>query len=193
MAGGPGQRLTLCVAAAFGLTAVGILALRPSDRLLAVERWAPQILSAAAEAGLEDPYWFAGLVYVESKGDPEVRSSIGALGLCQLLPGTAAELAERYDVAGPPYTPADNLRLGARYLAAQLRRFGGDRDLALLAYRLGPEAVRRESAAAGGVTAWKAQLRLGKPGPWEYRTQVLRVGDRFRERAAALPARWAVP
>ncbi len=181
---GAGPRLSLALVLAFGGTALGVLALRGQDRLLAVEDFAPQIQAAAREAGIE-PWLLAGLVYTESRGDPEARSSIGALGLCQLHPETAAEMAARLGLGDPPWTPAENLRMGAHYLAGLLDRFGSDLDLALLAYRLGPGTVARALREAGGRDAWIARLRGERSGPWEYRTQVLRFTERFRERAGA--------
>ena len=180
-----GQRLTLFLVLVFGLTLVGVLVQRRDDAILAVEAWSAQIEAAAAEAGLPDPFLLAGLVYAESRGEAQAVSSTGALGLCQLLPSTAAELAARYAVSGPPYAPQDNLRLGARYLRELMDQFDGDEDLGLLAYRLGPGAVRRAIAAAGSVEAWKEEIRVQKPSPWEWRKQIERTREQFRRRAHA--------
>lgn len=103
--------------------------------------WAGPIEQAAAAHGV-DPRLLAALVWQESGFDPDARSGAGAIGLAQLMPGTAAELGV------DPYDPAQNLAGGARYLRAQLDRFG-DIDLALAAYNAGPGKV----AAAGGVPA----------------------------------------
>jgi len=140
--------------------------------------WKPEILAAATEHGL-DPALLAGLVYAESRGDDKAVSSIGALGLCQLMPPTAAEEAARQGIPGPPYTPADNLRLGAGYLARMQQRWQGDEDLAILSYRLGPTAVRRRMEAAGGREAWFAALQDQSPSPWGYRQQIARMRTRF--------------
>lgn len=81
------------------------------------------------------------LVLQESRYHPAVASRAGALGLAQLMPGTARDLgvADRLD----PYA---NLDGGARYLRSMLDRFGSV-PLALAAYNAGPAAV----AASGGV------------------------------------------
>ena len=74
------------------------------------------------------------LVATESGGDPTAVSPAGAIGLTQLLPGTAAALGVN------PWDPAQNLLGGAEYLRAQLDRFGS-LPLALAAYNAGPGAV----------------------------------------------------
>ncbi len=150
----------------------------PDARVLA---WMPEIRTAAAEVDL-DPYLLAGLVYAESRGKEDAVSKVGALGLCQLMPPTAAELAQQLEVSGPPYSPADNLRMGATYLAKMLKRHDGDVDLALLAYRLGPTALARQMEAAGGQRAWLQDLQARSPSPWAYRTQILEARQRYAKR-----------
>ena len=93
---------------------------------------------ALKAAGLSGTDWlalFRANIAVESAFNPDARSSVGAIGLGQLMPGTA-------DLLGvDPHDPEDNLRGSARYLLAQLEDFGAA-DLALAAYNAGPEAVR---------------------------------------------------
>lgn len=101
--------------------------------------YAPALQQAAEEAGV-DPRLLASLVWAESNFRADARSHAGAIGLAQLMPGTAAGLGV------DPHDPMDNLRGGARYLAAQLDRFGRE-DLALAAYNAGPGRVAR----AGGI------------------------------------------
>lgn len=92
-------------------------------------------LKAAGLSGTEWLALFRANIAVESAFNPDARSSVGAIGLGQLMPGTA-------DLLGvDPYDPEDNLHGSARYLLAQLADFGAA-DLALAAYNAGPEAVR---------------------------------------------------
>lgn len=146
-----------------------------------VAAWQEAITLAAEEHGLE-PALLAGLVYAESRGDAEAVSSIGAIGLCQLLPSTAEEQASRQKISGPPYTPEDNLRLGAGYLARMLTYWDGDEDLALLSYRLGPTGVKRRIEAAGGREQWLQEIQHNLPSPWGYRSQIERMQEVFAKR-----------
>ncbi len=92
-------------------------------------------------------------IEIESAYDPAARSRVGAIGLGQLMPATAAELNV------DPHDIAQNLDGSARYLAMMLAEFGDPR-LALAAYNAGPEAVRDH----GGIPPYR-----------ETRTHVRRV------------------
>lgn len=94
---------------------------------------APAINAAAAGAGIEGRL-LAALVWTESTFNQAAVSPAGAIGLAQLMPGTAAGLGV------DPYDPIQNLQGGARYLRTQLERFGRI-DLALAAYNAGPGRV----------------------------------------------------
>ena len=96
-----------------------------------------EINAAAASNGI-DPALLKGLVSQESGFNPNARSGAGAVGLTQLMPGTAAGLG-----VTNPLDPAQSLQGGAKYLRQQLDRFGGDEKLALAAYNAGPGAVQK--------------------------------------------------
>lgn len=102
----------------------------------AVLQWMPQIEAASQETGMPVDL-IAAVMDQESGGNATARSPVGALGLMQLMPGTAKGLGV------DPSDPADNIRGGALYLAQQIRAFGGDVEKALAAYNAGPGAVAK--------------------------------------------------
>lgn len=124
--------------------------------------WAAVIDSVAARVGL-DGRLLAAVVWTESGFYPAAVSSAGAIGLAQLMPGTAAGLGV------DPWDPVANLTGGASYLRSMIDRFGSV-ELGLAAYNAGPGRVE----AAGRAIPAIAETQL----------YVLRVIERYERLVA---------
>lgn len=72
----------------------------------------------------------------ESGGNQASVSEAGAIGIMQLMPGTAASLGVN------PYDAKENVEGGTKYLKELLTTFGGDVKKAVAAYNAGPQAVK---------------------------------------------------
>jgi soluble lytic murein transglycosylase len=113
--------------------------------------YASAIRASARRNGL-DPALVAAVIYSESRFNAQARSSRGAVGLMQLLPETAAQIAR--ETGGVAFVPADlddprvNIRYGCYYLRTVFDLFGGDRVAAIAAYNAGAGAVGEWEAAA---------------------------------------------
>ena len=95
------------------------------------------LIARTARAHGVDPALVKAVIAAESNFRIEAVSRVGAQGLMQLMPGTAAELG-----VIAPFKSVDNVNGGVRYLKAMLERYG-DVELALAAYNAGPRAVDR--------------------------------------------------
>lgn len=104
---------------------------------LHLDAYADEIGVAARQFDL-DPALVRAVIHAESGFNAQARSQKGAMGLMQLMPGTARML-------GVPDAriPGHNIRGGAQYLAGLLARFKNDVALATAAYNAGPEAVKK--------------------------------------------------
>lgn len=101
------------------------------------ETYEAEIYAAAKAANISEAL-LAAVIAAESAGKIKARSPVGAQGLAQLMPGTAA----RFGVKNA-YDPAENLRGAAEYLAFLLEMFDDDVLLALAGYNAGEHAVTR--------------------------------------------------
>lgn len=107
-------------------------AVRGSDK----RRYDPLIQEAAGDAGIP-PALVKAVIHAESAFDAEAVSKKGAMGLMQLMPGTARELG-----VVQPFAADDNVRGGSLYLRRLHDRYGSWAHT-LAAYNAGPTAVDR--------------------------------------------------
>jgi soluble lytic murein transglycosylase-like protein len=102
---------------------------------------ATQIGRAAAEFEIQPEVAF-GLIRAESSFRNSATSPVGAVGLTQLMPRTAAWVQPGVTRA-QLRDPETNLRIGFKYMRYLLDKYDGDERLALLAYNRGPGTVDR--------------------------------------------------
>ncbi|HEV8020726.1 MAG TPA: lytic transglycosylase domain-containing protein [Candidatus Lustribacter sp.] len=97
-----------------------------------------QLVQQNADIWQVDPALIKSVIANESSFNANATSPVGAQGLMQLMPETAASLGVKN-----PYDPAQNVAGGTRYLRGLLDRFKGDTRLAVAAYNAGPNAVEK--------------------------------------------------
>lgn len=97
-----------------------------------------QLVSANATTFGVDPNLVKAIIANESGFNANATSKVGAQGLMQLMPGTAAGLG-----VSNAYDPAQNVWGGTKYIKGLMDRFGGDMRKAVAAYNAGPGAVEK--------------------------------------------------
>ena len=108
------------------------------------------LVREARDNGL-DPLFVAAVIRVETHFDPYATSHVGARGLMQLMPATAAEVAQRkglHITTRQLFNPSINIKLGSAYLKTLIDRFGDVRT-ALIAYNAGPTLARHAHLSKG--------------------------------------------
>ena len=104
------------------------------------------IFDAAGQKYNISPNLLKAVAKVESNFRADVTSKVGAMGIMQLMPGTA-----RYLGVDDPYNAEQSIMGGAKYLREQLDRFNGDVEHALAAYNAGWPAVIKH----GGIPPFR--------------------------------------
>lgn len=135
---------------------------------LRLNEFADTINVVSQEYGV-NPGFVRAIIHAESAFNPLARSRKGAMGLMQLMPGTAKDMGVM-DLTNPE----QNIKGGVRYLAGLLKTFSGNETLAAAAYNAGPGAVTRY----GGIPPYE-----------ETQTYVKRVkilADRYKTQQLAI-------
>ncbi len=139
-----------------------ILALNaPADRQIYQARFPllqAEVLTAQANANQLDSAFVAGLIRQESAWDPSAVSRANAIGLMQMLPGTAALTAKNVGFGSKINLtdPATNLTLGTAHLRILSEKYAGSPILMTAAYNAGP----------GAVAKWRDGLYQRYPDLW---------------------------
>lgn len=154
---------------------------------------ADAVTAAANGAGIA-PSWALAIARSESLFDPDARSGAGAVGLMQLMPGTARRVAKRaarpWQGKASLHDPAENIALGTHYLGELAAEFEHP-ALATAAYNAGPERIPRWLPADGPMPAdlWIETIAYDETRGYVQR--VLAAEVVYRHRLGLAPARLA--
>ncbi|WP_156842609.1 lytic transglycosylase domain-containing protein [Novosphingobium aquimarinum] len=137
--------------------------------------------------------WIWAVMRAESNGDLRAVSTVGAMGLMQIMPATWVSLRARYRLGSDPFDVRDNILAGAAYLREMYDRYG-DVTAMLAAYNAGPgrtdEYLSRGRPLPVATRAYIAKLASITGGSDVTRLAVAQPPDPFAWRRATLfPAR----
>jgi len=153
-------------------------------RLAWPQAWSAELRAALPPGASVTPALVSSVMREESRYRPDAVSVTGAVGLLQLMPDTAARQAPEVGLTGfepdQLVQPAVNLRIGAHYLDALVRRFDGRLSAAIASYNAGPEAVSQWLAASPGADdeEWVESIPYGETRG--YVKRVLRSANAYR-------------
>lgn len=151
-----------------------------------------EVLDYSQQAEI-NPAWTYGVIRRESAFVVDARSPKGALGLMQLMPATAKNIArslpKKYRGRGKLTQPNANLALGTHYLRKMLKRFGGQTVLATAAYNAGAQRIQRWLPEKGSLDAERWIENIPYRETREYVTSVLAFTIIYADRLGIEPIR----
>ena len=102
----------------------------------------PEAIESASSRHRVDPSLLLAIAKQESRFSPGVRSTAGAVGVMQLMPSTAASVADEALQEQDLTNPSTNILLGAAYLKSLLQLWEGNAFLSIASYNAGPGTVQ---------------------------------------------------
>lgn len=112
-----------------------------------------EFISEAAKANQLPEALIRAVIKQESNFNPNAKSGVGAQGLMQMMPGTAADMGVK-----DPFDPRQNIMGGSKYLKKLSDRWGGDMTKTIASYNAGPGNVQKY----GGTPPFKETQRYVK-------------------------------
>ena len=142
-----------------------------------------ELILPAARRHHVSPYLVGAVIFTESRFREEARSEVGAVGLMQLMPETAEEMARSLEMADYDAAELDrpelNIELGTAYLAVLQDRFQ-DESMMLAAYNAGPTLAAQWSQEGSGI-------------PYPETREFVASVRRHRDRLSRLYPKWDRP
>jgi soluble lytic murein transglycosylase len=129
-----------------------------------------------------DPFLMTALISQESTFTPDVRSSANAVGLMQLIPGTARRYASKLGISYSSRSltqPETNVRLGMRYFKDLMDRFGRE-HFALASYNAGEGRIARWMVERPGFDQDEFIDDIPFPETQNYVKRILGTADDYR-------------
>lgn len=150
-------------------------------------RPSPEVRHIIEESAVREelsPYFIEAVMLTESKFDEKAVSKVGAVGIMQLMPETAAWISEQSGLPAEKLEePAENIPLGAWYLNFLLKTYHNNEVLALAAYNAGRGNVDEWIEENGWDDSFSAIENIPFPETREFVKSVVTARDRLEEDA----------
>jgi hypothetical protein len=122
--------------------------------MLNVSRWAGLVSEFASSRLIP---LILGVIEVESSGDPNAKSSAGAVGLMQLMP-------QWHGPEDQIVVPRENIRIGVAYLLKLISQYNGSTEYGLAAYNYGPGRIKAGQPLPAGAASYARKVLAASAG-----------------------------